>query len=63
MERLCVDATKIVGNRAKRRWLGAKSLQLRVMQVADGTAPQYRLRQECFPPEGNEATSVEIPGM
>ena len=59
-DRLGVNTTKIVRHRAKRRRLGAESLQLWVMHVAVRATPQHRLRQERFPPQGHKPTSVEV---
>ena len=57
---LCMDTTKVVGNRAKGGRPSAEPFQLGVMPVADCVAPQYRLRKKGLAPESNEPASIEI---
>ena len=57
---LRVNSTKIVGERAKRGMLSAKSFQLRVVQVPVRLTSEYRLGQKAFSPECDEPSSVEI---
>ena len=61
--RFCVNATKVIGDRAAGRGLSAKSMQLWMMPVAVGSASQYSLRQEGFTPQSNEPAGVKVLGM
>ena len=58
--RFGMNAAKVLGDRAARRGLRAKPVQLRVMHVALRSAPQYSLRQQRLTPEGNESAGVKI---
>jgi hypothetical protein len=61
--RFRVNAAKVLGDRAARRSVSTKSIQLRVMPVAACSAPQYSLREEGLAPESHETAGVEVFGM
>jgi hypothetical protein len=57
------NASKVLSERTYRRHLRAKSVQLRVMQVAAGVSPQHCLRQESLSPQRDETAGVKILGV
>lgn len=57
---LCVDTTKVVGNRAEGGRLSAEAFQLGVMPVAGCLTLQYRLRKKSLAPERNEPACIEV---
>jgi hypothetical protein len=44
-------------------WVGAKSLQLRMMLIPACLASKYGPRQQSFTPKRDQALSVQVAGM
>src|SRR5262249_30309475 len=62
-QRLDVNRTQILDNRADMRRLRAKSDQLRMMAISVSLAAQHLLREERVTPQCHKAARVEVLGM
>src|SRR5690606_31678932 len=62
-QRLFMDGAQVGADGIARTGVRAKALELRVMAIAFGLAPQHRPRQQRLSPQRDEPLRVEIAGM
>lgn len=59
-DRLGKDGAEVLGDECGRHWPLAKALQLGVLGIALGRAPQHGLGEKGLPPQRDEALPVEV---